>query len=938
MPPRDSSQDSGGIDPEASRQQYVDLMNAENAAAAGPRYRAGTEGDGDGEIAYNSDPRNKQSFKLRYKKSMLIAAAGGTAAIFAWTSVVSQPLQLIHAAEMLKGFHFFDDEEVKNSRATRIWRYMRDTNNPENRRLGEIGKKMSAKIDANFKAKGFEIKYASSGRPDIMRIDTEKLGGNIKAAAELNEMNIKNFETVDGRYIEVQLSRGRPAELNRLNKWALESSGYSSAMTEINNRILRKKIGLSYSRLSGYVKDTEDKTKEAVSKKYEDWKDNRKSYIKDGSADTTIKPRAGEGTDDEGNKTDPTPDDIEGAEEIKENTVKGDVGATKAKVLKTGATVGLVVGIGCLANNLDDNLEAVQYTNVIMPLMRSGMELLTVADQIKSGEGANLAEIGFHVDLLTEELKDENGNVTGFSSWTDAKDVQMEMGKEQTGEDVPKELALNKDDNVFKDVTSKINEIGGGTLDSACGAASSIPGQVVLTTIDWATRASAAGFVVGTAFSEIFADDIFDAIVGWMSDDPIDVLAKGAKYGSFINQGSRYSSNETMIANGGKVLSTADTLAWKSSQREEMQNVAQNQSVYERYLSKENSYSLVSSLNREMPSDSKQAVENIARAPLSVLSSIKMLFPGTQNYAYAAGDYEYPTPDFGFTQAELDDERFENPFENARQLEGRLDSLHEEYAEKCFGLKINEALGNFEIVNGGKSYDKLKQDCPELTSENSSDEFTRYRFYILDTMTAMNMACYEGDEKSCQELGFSTETATTPTTPTTGAASGDPGVDTSATPCPNGTEDGGVQQDYGPGGVPTVKIRICGIPGAIEPSRGVNVSIASQALAMITSMQQAGLSPSGSAFRSYEAQQGLRQKNCPDPVNSSASACSPPTAKPGTSFHEVGLAIDFSNMCYPSSTCAAGTNANYDWLVANASKFGFTKLNSEAWHWSVGGQ
>ena len=62
----------------------------------------------------------------------------------------------------------------------------------------------------------------------------------------------------------------------------------------------------------------------------------------------------------------------------------------------------------------------------------------------------------------------------------------------------------------------------------------------------------------------------------------------------------------------------------------------------------------------------------------------------------------------------------------------------------------------------------------------------------------------------------------------------------------------------------------------------------------------------------------------------SPSACSPPTARPGQSMHEVGLAIDFSN-CGSGSTC-------FRWLRANAGGYGFINLPSEPWHWSVNGQ
>ena len=64
------------------------------------------------------------------------------------------------------------------------------------------------------------------------------------------------------------------------------------------------------------------------------------------------------------------------------------------------------------------------------------------------------------------------------------------------------------------------------------------------------------------------------------------------------------------------------------------------------------------------------------------------------------------------------------------------------------------------------------------------------------------------------------------------------------------------------------------------------------------------------------------------------SSCSPPTARPGTSNHEDGLAIDFS--------CADGQPMTHDspcyqWLAGNAHNYGLRNLPSEPWHWSVSG-
>lgn len=95
-----------------------------------------------------------------------------------------------------------------------------------------------------------------------------------------------------------------------------------------------------------------------------------------------------------------------------------------------------------------------------------------------------------------------------------------------------------------------------------------------------------------------------------------------------------------------------------------------------------------------------------------------------------------------------------------------------------------------------------------------------------------------------------------------------------------------------------------------------------------------------SSWRNPADQIRLRTQNCGSShyaiYQMPSSACSPPTARPGSSNHERGLAIDFSDMCFRRGvvpTCPG--NARWQWLTANASRFGFSQLASEAWHWEV---
>ena len=110
----------------------------------------------------------------------------------------------------------------------------------------------------------------------------------------------------------------------------------------------------------------------------------------------------------------------------------------------------------------------------------------------------------------------------------------------------------------------------------------------------------------------------------------------------------------------------------------------------------------------------------------------------------------------------------------------------------------------------------------------------------------------------------------------------------------------------------------------------VHKSVQDAAGRMIRDARADGVTLSGYSYRSSQRTAELRVINgCPDVYNASPSSCRIPTARPGQSMHERGLAIDFQS-CWRGSAC-------FTWLSNNASKYGYRNLPSESWHWSTNG-
>ena len=123
----------------------------------------------------------------------------------------------------------------------------------------------------------------------------------------------------------------------------------------------------------------------------------------------------------------------------------------------------------------------------------------------------------------------------------------------------------------------------------------------------------------------------------------------------------------------------------------------------------------------------------------------------------------------------------------------------------------------------------------------------------------------------------------------------------------------------------------------------VNAAIAERVRAMVDAARASGLelAEGSGGWRSPERQIQLRRAHCGTSdyavYQMPPSQCSPPTARPGTSEHERGLAIDFR--CNGESIGQhARSNPCVVWLRAHAAAYGLYNLPSEAWHWSTSGR
>ena len=118
----------------------------------------------------------------------------------------------------------------------------------------------------------------------------------------------------------------------------------------------------------------------------------------------------------------------------------------------------------------------------------------------------------------------------------------------------------------------------------------------------------------------------------------------------------------------------------------------------------------------------------------------------------------------------------------------------------------------------------------------------------------------------------------------------------------------------------------------------VNELIAPQLERFLVAMEAEGFILGGGGYRNNARQIELRRQHCGTSeyavYQMPASQCRPPTARPGRSHHEVGLAVDFT---YNGTIIRSRNTALFQAMARIAPDYGFVNLPSEPWHWSNSG-
>lgn len=632
------------------------------------------------------------------------------------------------------------------------------------------------------------------------------------------------------------------------------------------------------------------------------------------------------------------------------------------KIVRVGTIPTMVVGTVCTINKISrsilDEVNSMQFEAVASYAALQ----ITAADQQKSGD-LIAKDVGeYNTTFIGKGYDTSVGSKVIYSrgEYAIGEDEELSPSADLSNETEAKQLLSS-----FVDAVDKLKDGGifgwvpiiGGALNATIGK---IVGPVVSVILDQGCSVYDSTIVAAENAAVEAVDDLpvakqvlgfinnvsdkamqaaTDAVAGDGFDPEKASLEETARFmGDAALVGGDIITQQQIIASGGYQLEGEELNKYTGEVAQMILDKEKEAGLANRLFALGRPHSLTSSLVRWMPTGWGEVPTKLIGALKSVLNpgsyvnvfyQFQAMIAPNLNTAYA---YSYPysdmVPQYGVRVDVLDyisPEDVEQAFgltsgaDNAQILEGLMDKYH-----SCF----NEDLAGV-LLTKPESCENAMKDSPTVLDKNYIDddgqdiqvqatEFELLSLYCTDLALTISLLGVNADsevhgtEDPCIREDVEEERAVNTISPNPESAQG---------------VDGGKVVDkttIDPKDI--VSVRNVG---------KVNARIQSNVEDLLAAAKRDDLTLTGGGFRTAEAQISLRISHCGptqyDIFEKPSDQCSPPTARPGRSNHEKGLAIDFSNCSTRSTKC-------YQWLSKNAARFGLYNLPSEPWHWSVDGR
>lgn len=682
---------------------------------------------------------------------------------------VAGPLEFVHASKLLSTIHFTANEDFGDSRGTKTLLYAVTGMGAERARLGIAGNKAADIWEGKLeKTTGLKPVYSSTTRrfvgyqitdPDkvaskIGEVDADTFGegAEVKSAAEagagrqglLGPKGAKiadNARVIDLRTVSI---KERRVGLRTVGK----TIGTNRVVSTVGSRLLIKRYNVSFHVIPDRARQAGDSLADYRKKIRED----RAKAIENG-----VKPQtttSEEIKDKDGKVTNADAEAASSDANKVINEASSKVGQSAVKDLaKTAGKGGVAVGILCAVKSFGDHIPDYKYTHNIMPMIRMAADTIAAGEQVASGQGVNIAALGaLHEDFYDPVTK---------TSFFDAASIRANTGQDPTtGVKIPAE-ADPKNTGEKPSFFNAIDSVPG--LGLACGAIEAVGSLPVLKQISEAVSAIGSGAInVALSPFNLSVDKLMEGALSIAAGKAVNSLARGGERGALSDTGAFLASNDNMMSMGGTPLTTTQAMLVNQDAQEGLKQERQTKSIAQRYFDPYDYSSLVGSTIDAMPQSTSQIADTLA-SPLSNIGSAfsslgRMFVPRS----FAASLYDYGVPQFGFTIQDQQDERFEDPYENAAIVEGsdgsNLQRLNDKYS-KCFGMSVTLADNGVKVETvqaGDENLNQIKIATDPKWSEchDGSVDLLRYRFYLADAVAITSNNCLiADDDAACASMG-----------------------------------------------------------------------------------------------------------------------------------------------------------------------------------------
>lgn len=715
----------------------------------------------------------KRGFVTKKRASITGVVIGLLTGTLTIGGFLSGPLEFLHFAESIRIPHFSATEHFTDSRLGKIFLYSR-TNSVGDTRLNLIERQYKNRILASMEKIGITPATPIAGdvSADLDYLKDWKLDSTVKGSplegmdkTQMYDWAKQNFGSdasvsvyKDSVYIKTKSAASEIKTTYILSQLQGKSKIASAART----RILGKFFDTTFHPMKALDKKINTKTAEL----YKSWKETREKAISKGTS--TVTANISEATKDaNGNPTSSTPV-ADGP--VTTDAAKSALGSFKdflsSPTGKASSGVLLGAGVVCMARQTADNVQEFKYTQVIVPLIRTGMEIVSLADQIKNGADVDTTQLDFYAQQFV--TRDDKGKIV--NSWSDAKSIQANNGgsggvavsdtvSQSSKAGVPAALQWTQ-----SDVVTAMCSGAGQAIQLGAGVVSLFFGAGIVTEL------------VQAAVIGVLTTQGINLISNAISGEAL-VPAVGAELGGRADYGVALAANAQAMQFGGNTLSSSQLAELNQQTASYEQSEFQSKSLIARVFDVNDRHSFASQVVDSNVFDTQNTIASIQEGILSPLKSFGSLFSNifSSTHAFAATPgYDYGFPTLGFSLEDQKNPLVAIPQENAAAVGTLLDSSNGQTyiarASKCYGVNITKGNDGWDVIPGDTTAFKDtyavkgSQDAECTVSSSQDPNWLRVRFFIADTSTIEGWACTEGDDTSCANDGFGGSTPTTTTT------------------------------------------------------------------------------------------------------------------------------------------------------------------------------